>query len=298
MGWDIIGAGAIGSLWAKRLQQSGNHVNLILRTEKQVDQFYQQGAHLGVYHSEGHTSIPCTASTPSTINHNITQLLLPTKAFNAFDALESVRSKLAASATIVVMINGYGAQQQIQKAYPDYNLFFASTTDGAFNKAPFHTVHAATGSTLIGKLENPEKRSDTPLISTDWSRNIDSVLWRKVTINSCINPVTALYSCRNGEIFLTPERTDLITALVHEIEQLEKAIAFIRDVPLLDEVKRIAHLTADNRSSMLQDVLNSRRTEIEHINGAIVKRASLHKIETPRHQEMINSIRALTQSHQ
>lgn len=294
MTWHIIGAGAIGSLWADRLHQQGEEIRLILRTEAQVQHFKDHGSRLVIEEQSNISSVPCFASTTSEINTPITHLLIPTKAFDAMDAIKSVQSKLAPTATIIVMINGYGVQQQIEKQFSQYNLLFASTTDGAYKNAPFTTVKAATGTTLIGTLSNSNSIKTSPLTGAKLTDAIDEVIWKKVAINCCINPITAIHDCENGAIFATSERAQSVSQLAEEIEVLEHAMGIKRQTPLLQEVEQVAELTANNRSSMLQDVTNERRTEVEHINGAIVALAKEFGVEAPCNLEMLNTIQNLT----
>lgn len=294
MTWHIIGAGAIGSLWADRFHQQGEEIRLILRTEAQVQHFKDQGSRLLIEEKSNVSTVPCFASTTAEINTPITHLLIPTKAFDAMDAVKSIQSKLAPNATIIVMINGYGVQQQIEKHFSHYNLLFASTTDGAYKTAPFKTVKAAIGKTLIGSLSRSQSIKTSPLVDAKLTDAIDDVIWKKVAINCCINPITAINNCLNGAIFATNERSHTVFQLAEEIESLERAMGIKRQKPLLQEVEQVAELTASNRSSMLQDVSNERRTEVEHINGAIVDLAKNHGVEVPYNLKMLNTIQNLT----
>jgi len=293
--WHIIGAGAIGSLWADRLHQQGEAITLVLRSSKQVEAFNCNDNSLRVDSpNKGLRVVKCEATLAENISDTITHLLVTTKAFDALEAIESVNHQLANDATIIIMINGYGVQQTIQESFPDHNILFASTTDGAFTRAPFHTVHAAIGSSLIGSLIKKADTRVSPLPDANWVDNINDILWRKVAINCCINPVTALHQCTNGEIFSTEERELLTNNLAKEIEQLELKMGFERQTPLIKEVKDVAELTSQNRSSMLQDVTNGRRTEVEHINGAIVDLAEKYGVKVPYNLEMLNTIQNLT----
>ena len=295
MTWHIIGAGAIGSLWADRLHRQGEAITLVLRSSEQVDAFIHNGQSLRVESPNKETRVVrCAATVAENLSDTITHLLITTKAFDALNAMNAVQNQLASDATIVVMINGYGVQQTIQETFTDHNILFASTTDGAFNRAPFHTVHAADGTTLIGSLNKKVDSKVSPLFGADWIDNIDTILWRKVAINCCINPVTAIHQCTNGEIFSTDERATVTTNLAEEIEQLERKMGVDRQTPLIEEVKSVAELTSKNRSSMLQDVAKGRRTEVEHINGAIVDLAKKYAVEVPCNQEMLNTIQSLT----
>jgi 2-dehydropantoate 2-reductase len=290
-----MGAGAIGSLWADRLHRQGEAITLVLRTPEQLNAFNCSEKSLRIETLDDKLkTFHCEALLAKDIADSITHLLITTKAFDALDAIKSVEHQLASDAVIVVMINGYGVQGKIQASFPNHRILFASTTDGAFNKAPFHTIHAANGSTLIGSIKDNSESNYSPLPGAEWTHDIDAILWRKVAINCCINPVTALSKCTNGEIFSTDERSELTITLAKEIEQLELKMGIERQIPLIEEVRSIAELTSQNRSSMLQDVSNGRRTEVEHINGAIVDLAREFGVQAPLNLEMLQRIQNIT----
>jgi len=106
------------------------------------------------------------------------------------------------------------------------------------------------------------------------SQDILRDVWRKAAINAAVNPITALVRCKNGRIMQDKE----LRMLSHQL--FEEAVAVgvwwkaIRpgDV-LFDDVMTVVSMTAENRSSMLQDVERGRRTEIGSINGAICRLA-------------------------
>lgn len=294
MTWHIIGAGAIGSLWADRLHRKGEAITLVLRSPEQLKAFNRNENSLRIETlGKKLTTFQCRATLAADISSSITHLLITTKAFDALDAIKSVEHQLASDAVIVVMINGYGVQGRIQASFPNHTILFASTTDGAFNRAPFHTVQAANGTTLIGTTKGNSAGNRSPLPEAEWAQDIDAILWRKVAINCCINPVTALHRCTNGEIFATDAMKKLTTAIANEIEQLELRMGVERQIPLVEEVKSIAELTSQNRSSMFQDVSHGRRTEVEHINGAIVDLAEGFGVEVPYNLSMLKRIQNL-----
>ena len=147
---------------------------------------------------------------------------------------------------------------------------------------------------MIGTLSRSQSIKTSPLTDAKLTDAIDDVIWKKVAINCCINPITAINNCLNGAIFATNERSNTVFQLAEEIESLEHAMGIKRQKPLLQEVEQVVELTASNRSSMLQDVSNGRRTEVEHINGAIVDLAKNHGVEVPYNLKMLNTIQNLT----
>jgi 2-dehydropantoate 2-reductase len=124
-----------------------------------------------------------------------------------------------------------------------------------------------------------------------------SLIWGKLVINSAINPLTALLRVKNGELLERPSARQLMGQLARETAQIagaEKiALPFSDPAAAAEEV---AHKTAANQSSMLQDVLRGAPTEIDAICGAIVKTAQKHGLEAPANLACWQLVKALTES--
>ena len=124
-----------------------------------------------------------------------------------------------------------------------------------------------------------------------WDINIDTTLWRKLAINCVINPLTALYGCRNGELATSAYRP-VLQSLCEEVTFACRAAGHGDAVEsLLDTALQVIGSTADNRSSMLQDVLKGQRTEIDFINGFLVRAAAVPAPQLPLNRRLIREIK-------
>ena len=100
--------------------------------------------------------------------------------------------------------------------------------------------------------------------------DIMAVLWNKLLINAGINPVTALTRLTNGQLPAIPEAWEVVTAAVQEAYAVAEARGIALAAEPISRVKKVCQDTAGNYSSMLQDVLARRQTEVQAINGQIV----------------------------
>lgn len=297
MEWTILGAGAIGCLWGASLQQAGLDVTLILRAAARLQQFQQIG---GIRLSRDSEQWLCPVkATLARDARPIERLLLCTKAFDTEAALRSVLPLLRPSARILVLQNGLGNQQLAAELVGVGRLFAGSTTDGAWLQEPFDVVHAGRGETAIGPLDDgpndliDELPGDFGLQLTA-DPDIETTLWRKLAINCAINPLTALHGCRNGELARVTEYRQRLSLLCDEFERVAAARRIrLFDTPLVEQALRVATLTGNNYSSMLQDIRLRRQTEIEQISGFLCREAERLGIEVPTHREMLHRIRQL-----
>jgi len=124
--------------------------------------------------------------------------------------------------------------------------------------------------------------------------DVAPLVWGKLIANASINPLGALLRCQNGQTAERPSSEKLFVGLAAEAGAVARALGVA--LPFSDPVEHarsVARVTATNRNSMLQDVENGRRTEVDAINGAIARLGAEVGVPTPLNATMANLIRAL-----
>lgn len=159
-------------------------------------------------------------------------------------------------------------------------------------------VHA-TGGNCIAIAGNPEEP-----VCQEWKRiltqagfsvqlepDTQRLLWTKLVLNAAINPVTALYRIPNGMLPAHPEAAALARDLLLESARIARStgIALDDDDILQQRLLAICETTSENRSSMLCDVETGRATEIDAINGAILRHARAHGLDAPVNAKLIET---------
>ena len=143
--WHICGVGAIGSLWASALTRRGLNVALLLKDAAQLAQ-YQAAGGIRVLEDEDQVCIQPEAFIPTGPTYEkIQHLLVCCKAYATVDAILPWRQHLADDAHIILLQNGMGSAQALQRALPKANIYCATSTDGAWRKGPFDVVRAGKG---------------------------------------------------------------------------------------------------------------------------------------------------------
>ncbi len=151
-----------------------------------------------------------------------------------------------------------------------------------------HIEYAGEGVTYVGDISGRITEDVLTVVEVlrDSKINAEAVtdirkrIWLKAVINSAINPITAICRVRNGKVVEIPELWKIAERIAREGEEVMRALGFdVEDVA--SAVREVAMRTKDNRSSMLQDIERGKRTEIDFINGAIVKVAEELGIDTP-----------------
>ncbi|HZJ94195.1 MAG TPA: putative 2-dehydropantoate 2-reductase [Thiopseudomonas sp.] len=287
MVWHILGAGSLGCLWAARLAAQQQPVYLLLRDAAALSRYQRVP---GVTLSDAqrqHTQHYPVAAQLASHPQAIQRLLVACKAYDAESAVKAVAHRLTADSQVILLQNGLGSQQAVQALLPKVRCIAASSTEAAYLAAPFHSVFAGQGETWLGDLQTPTRPVPTALLNScaaanipcNWSTQINTKLWRKLAINCAINPLTVIHNCLNGELRHHPEKVnalcDELQLLLHSAGQASAADA------LHDLVWSVIDKTAANSSSMRQDVLHQRRTEISYMTGFACQQSQVLKCYTP-----------------
>ena len=289
----ILGAGALGSLWAGYLAET-HAVSLVAKP------------------GDRRSNHRFTLTTPEGLSHNLNLplqcpdrlqcdlLLVTTKAPDTLAALSPLLAVLPHKVPVVLLQNGMGPQQALAQAFPEQALLAATTTEGAFRQDPRQIQHAGRGLTWIGGLTpvGSETLATVVRILGDSGLDcratdaIEARLWQKLAINAGINPFTVILGCRNGELIGQPYFEDRLQPLTQEVQAVALASGIaLTDTDLPARIREVARATAGNRSSMLQDILAGRRTEIDMINGFVVATGRRLGVATPVNEELVAAVK-------
>ncbi|NVK24808.1 MAG: 2-dehydropantoate 2-reductase [Gammaproteobacteria bacterium] len=289
--WYIAGSGAIGSLAAANLVKNNCKVTPIVRHTSQT-----KGRSFQTIDGQL-VSLP--AGIELTDCKQIEHLFVPLKAYNIIPFLTSVSDKIVNHANIVLCHNGMGTIEQALKVLPkSANLYFCTTSNGAF-KQNNKVVHAGQGDSYWKKVN---KGSEPSLTAKDFnllfnpiveSNDLDSILWQKLLVNCAINPLTAIHKVKNGEL-LADKYQPIIENIVAEVCTVARSLQVaLNQKDMLALVNKVIKTTANNTSSMRQDVENKTKTEIDYINGYISQQAAKLNIQVPENARLLNAIKQL-----
>ena len=295
--WYILGAGSIGCLWAASLSNKGYPVELILRQERLQSLQHNPVTIKYQYQEQSHEyQVPATCS--SHLQQPMHWLILCTKAQHALSAIDSVAHVLTHKTRVLLLQNGMGSQQAIAKKYPELNLWAGSVTDGVHLKQDFSVCHAGQGITSIGPITSNSHNDDFALLmdqfplNVEVSDNIMEKLWQKWAANCCINGLTALFNCRNGELLDNGPRQQQLDLLANEVGAVLQALG-VKVPDVKTTVYDICRLTANNLSSTCLDVRAKRSTELAYMNGFLISQAKTCHIPVINHRRLMSELETL-----
>lgn len=280
----ILGAGAIGQLLAHKLTDASVECQLIVSDSDKYNSSDWQFRDLNQ---------KVSAKPLQNISHQalspLDLVFVCVKAPQLQSALDSIEHRLHAKSQLVLFQNGMGHEDIASQYVAKHRIFFASNTHGAYRESNQSLVYAGAGKIIVGASEQqaiPEWFNQLQQIDTglafEWSGDIQPILWRKLLINAVINPLTAIHRCDNGELLKEEYKTQLL-ALTNESRQFAQSMGFDFASDLKTIILDVIEQTADNYSSMYQDVMAEQVTEIDAINGYLLEQMQAKAFHAPHH---------------
>lgn len=288
----IVGAGALGSLFGGLLAQSGQKVWLYNPSNiAHIAAIRTDGLHIET--PEGTLQIALSATDRlDEIGQPVDLLGIFVKAYDTEKALEGTRSLISKETWALSVQNGIGSEAIISRHVPETHLLRGTTAQGATLVRPGLIKWAGRGPTRLGMFQSKKPTASLTQeiiaalnqagLETEWVTDVDPILWEKLLINAAINPLTALFDCPNGRLV----EDSTLRALLHDIVAEALPLVQPHGIQLsldqaIDRVEAVCRATAENISSMLQDVRRGKRTEIDFINGALVREGERLRQATP-----------------
>ncbi|WP_126425983.1 ketopantoate reductase family protein [Brevibacillus marinus] len=294
----VIGGGSVGLLLAGRLALAGQLVLLVTRQPAQAAAL--AGEPLMLQTLAGEVAAAKVAAVPFSQRLPAADFYFLAVKQPALPQLLPALAAIPRSARVIALQNGLGHEELLAGVLAREQCLFAVNTEGARRHSPTFVEHTGRGMLHIGYLDGPGKpdaalsqlleRLRAAGIDCRFAEAMRPLLWRKLLANALINPLTALYEVPNGALVRHAFLLDLLRLLFREAAAVAQAAGMkITDVDWQD-ILTICRNTSRNLSSMLQDLLEGRQTEIAAINGYIIRTANRCGIAVPAHEALYRSI--------
>ncbi len=305
----IIGTGAMATLFAARLSDVAE-VSMIGSWAEAIESIRRNGITIdgdSCCH-EVHTAYHPDDAPAADL------ALVLTKAYKTVKASEVAAQTIKPDGLALTLQNGLGNIEILSEHVGRDRAMQGVTMQGATLLGPGRIRTSGRGATHLGyvpiELAAPRDFAvdhrayeisalfNSASLKSHVTADIDGLVWGKVIINAAINPLTAILRVPNGALVESAETIGLMQAAALEAAAVAKARGITLPFPdPLERVKQVATITATNYSSMLQDVLGQRPTEIDAINGKIVEQGQILGIPTPVNALLTSLMRAIEKSY-
>ena len=297
----VIGAGAMGSLFGALLAEGGHEVWLCDIWQDHINALKQNGLKI---EWEGKTRNVRLNAAGDPLQIGESELVLIfVKSTQTESAAESAALLAGRNGLVMTLQNGMGNTETIAEHIPPNRILAGTTAHGATMLKAGSIRHAGAGSTTIGMWAGGEKKFQIARQTADLFsqagiksaavEDVRLVIWDKLLVNIGINAITALTGIKNGQLLDLDLTRELGRAAVAEAASVARARGIkIREDPAA-HVFQVAAATAANRSSMGQDVDHRRPTEINAINGFVVRAAEGMGIAAPVNQTLTALVKTM-----
>ncbi|MBU1124467.1 MAG: 2-dehydropantoate 2-reductase [Candidatus Omnitrophica bacterium] len=296
----IAGPGAMGLLLTSLLSKSKEEIWLLDKNKKRTAKIKEKGISVEGLCGSWKTMVRITTS-PEEIGP-ADLIILCVKSYDTKNALANFKPLLGRETMVLSVQNGLGNLELIAEVAEENKVIGGVTNLGATLVEETKVRFAGNGETVIGLLNGGfpvELRHIRELfnrvgITTKVSRDIKGVLWSKLLINTGINALTAILQLPNGKLVESEGTRRIMRAAVTEATRIakRKRIKLLYDDPLA-KVEAVCEATATNLSSMLQDVLKEKNTEIDFINGVIVRLGQELSIPVPTNLLLLDLVKTI-----
>ena len=307
----VVGAGALGSVFGCLLRDKGHEVGL-LEPSSRLDDVRELGLTVtglfGEHHCDGFALYASHQDVPVDYYDLV---LITVKSFHTQEAVKQIAPKVGEHALVLSLQNGLGNYEAISdevggcralagrvifgarmagRAHAEVTVFAEPVMVGADNRdrAPF---------SRIAKIAQAFTQAGIP---TEATTKISKFIWSKMLYNCSLNPLSALLNVPYGSLLDGDATRNLMRRIVEEIFVVAKAQAIELPWSTPDEYiellfGKLIPDTAAHFASMAQDLQAGRRTEIEALNGAIVRLGEEARIECPVNEALSDLVRAAEQ---
>jgi 2-dehydropantoate 2-reductase len=300
----IVGAGAMGSLFAGFLSKSKEEVWILEKNKERSQKINQNGIHIEGVSGSWQAQIKATTE-PKEIGE-VNLVIICVKSYHTKEAITQSKPLIGENSCVLTLQNGIGNIEIISEVIGQDKVVGGVTNQGATLLDVGQIRHAGRGETIIGRLDAKtpvEMRTLRDIfnkvgLETRISRDIKGLLWSKLIINAGINALTAITRLNNGKLVELEGTRKILREAVSEATKIakRKRIKLIYDDPLA-KVEAVCEATSANISSMLQDVLKHKRTEIDFINGVVVRQGQELGILTPVNSVLADLVKTIEASY-
>ncbi|GHU62751.1 2-dehydropantoate 2-reductase [Clostridia bacterium] len=296
----VVGAGAMGSLYGALLSTvAGTEVWLLDVWAEHVEAINRDGVIMeepdGIH---SYRNVRAVTNAKEIGEADLAVIFV--KSTLTKKAMEESKAVFGEKTLVLSLQNGLGNIEQMASVVNEGNILAGTTAHGATMLGPGKIRHAGRGKTILGepdgcrtgRVQETAALFEKAGLETEISENVIGLIWDKLLVNVGINALTVITRLQNGKLLEHPEIIALLEAAVKEAAAVAAAsgikLGFADPVA---HAKEVCAATSQNKSSMLQDVLNGRKTEIDRINGVIVREGEKYGVPAPVNFALTNLVK-------
>ena len=279
----LIGLGAVGLTYAVKLS---NKCDLsILADKERIEKFKAQKPVFNRVEQDFNYILP-------TDKFDADLILITTKSQGLDSAIKSIKNFVGENTRIISLINGISSEEKIKQAYPKANVLKSYFIGHSAVRNGSSVTQDGVGEIVIEEDDFIKEFFTNAKINFSMPEDIDYSMWLKYTFNLFSNPTSAILNLNFGELKNNHTFIDFAKNIISEVRLIaeKKGIKNLENLES-DSIKSLEKMCNDGKTSMLQDILAKRPTEIDIFSGEIIKLGIEYNIQTPYNQVLYDLIK-------
>ncbi len=297
----VIGPGSMGLLFGAKLSRCAD-VTLIGNNEERIGLINENGVNVkrdgDSVHYEVHAAVSGCVKEPFDL------IIMFTKAYLTKDALEQNRALIGPETYLLTLQNGAGHESVLGEFVDENSVLLGTTAQGSSRENAHTVVNSGLGETAIGAVcpdaDNIEflgrvkeifEKSGFPCTVSD---DIRQMVWNKLMINASSSVLSGVLQVRQGFVAENYDAFEMCKRLIVEICEVANAEGLRFDAD--EQINRLEnHLknAPNGLTSIYSDLKNGRKTEVDYINGAVVRASKKHGVSVPSHEMIVHMVHAM-----
>lgn len=293
----VVGAGAMGSIFGTRFARAGHDTVLIEVAPALVERINADGITIVHGDEETHTRVPATGDPASVGPVDIVAFCV--KCYHTASAASLARPLVGPQTVVASLQNGWGNGDVLAEAFPPEQIVVGVTYNSGTVLDVARVAHPGVGPTTVGSFtDGPTEGADRLAaalsdggLEASVASPIRPEIWKKLILNAASLPIAALTGMTAGAIAEHEDMRELLSATAREAVGVARSLGYE-----IDEDERVGYIlelskkAGPTKASMLQDVEGGRRTEIDVINGAVVRAADETGVAVPLNRAFVQLI--------
>lgn len=277
----VLGAGAVGCFYGGMLARAGHAVALIGRPQH-VQVFQAEGLRMQTLGFDERVAV--SASTDAAAVAGADLVLFAVKSPDTEAAGEQMRPHLPPGALVLCLQNGVDNAERLRTVLPQHEVAAAVVYVATEMAGPGHLRHHGRGELVIEPSAGSADIAQALIaasVPTEVSDNVRGALWAKLILNCAYNALCALGKLPYGALVQRSGVREVMADVVTECRAVAAADGVTLPGDVDAAVRRIAETMPTQHSSTAQDLMRGKPTEIDHLNGYVLRRGEALGVPTP-----------------
>jgi len=294
----VVGAGAMGAIFAARFVQGGHEAVLVDVAVPLVEQINAGGVTIVRGEDKQTTAIAATTD-PASLGV-VDLVVFCTKCYHTRAAAESARPFVGPDTVVASLQNGWGNGDVLADVFPAEQVVVGVTYNSGLVQGPGRVVHPADQPTVVGAFaegdsgDRPQRLAQA-LTDGDLVASVaDPVrpeIWKKLILNAATLPTAALTGMHAGALTAHAGMNELVSETAREAVTVAQGLGYEIDAQeRVDAIHALLEKAGPTRASMLQDFEAGRRTEIDVVNGAVVRAGDELGVPVPLNRAFVQLV--------